>query len=98
MEIDYANLKADYAAAFAAGDKLYLGSECAKPGHGRVRYVSGRSCRECTREKCARRHLRDRSSRTDQEGFTRRAFILGDPKRITQKYISVHPDKVEEKP
>ncbi len=81
MATDCQNLKTDYAAAFAAGDKLYLGSECAKPGHGRVRYVSGRACRECTREKCARRHLRDRSSRTDHEGFTRRVFVLGNPNR-----------------
>ncbi len=79
MSIDYVNLKTNYAAALTAGDKLYLGPQCAKPGHGCVRYVSGRSCRECTREKGARRGKRDRSSRTDQDGFTRRVFVLGNP-------------------
>ncbi len=82
MAIDPSNLKTNYASAAAAGDRLYLGGECEKPGHGRIRYVSGRTCRECCREKGVRRRLRDQSSRTDPCGFSRRVFVLGDPKRL----------------
>ena len=82
MAIDTSNLKTDHAEAVAAGDKFYLGQECTKPGHGRVRFVKSRSCRECGREKCERHRLRDQSSRTDPDRFSRRVFVLGDPNRI----------------
>ncbi len=83
MALDISNLKTDHAAAAAAGDRFYLGPECTKhPGHGRVRYVISRVCRECSREKCARHRLIDQSSRTDPGAFSRQVFILGDPKRI----------------
>lgn len=76
-------LKTDYAAARAAGDKFYLGPVCSRPGHGAVRYVNSRACRDCSREKAARRRQEDRTSRTDDGGFTRRVFVLGDPARVT---------------
>ncbi len=87
MSIDHSTLKTDHAAAVVAGDKLFVGVECRKPGHGRVRYVNGRTCLACSKENAARRRLRrDQSSRTDPGGFGRRVFVLGDPNRIMQNF------------
>ncbi len=70
MAIDTSDLKTDHAAAFAAGDKLFIGVECRKPGHGLVRYVNGRTCLACSKENAARRRQRrDQSSRTDTVGL-----------------------------
>ncbi|TCL06844.1 hypothetical protein EZJ58_5141 [Sodalis ligni] len=82
MAIDISNLKSEHAEAVAVGDKLYLGPECTKPGHGCVRYVNSRACRECGREKCEKHRLRDQSSRTDPDRFSRRVFVLGNPRRV----------------
>ncbi len=82
MPIDISSLKTDHAAAMAAGDKLFIGVECRKPGHGQVRYVNGRTCLVCSQENAARRRQRDQSSRTDHGGFGRRVFILGDLMRL----------------
>ncbi len=86
MAIDTSTLKTDYTTAFAAGDKLFIGVECRKPGHGRVRYVNGRTCLACSKENAARRRQRrDQSSRTDHGGFSRRVFVLGDPERLMEQ-------------
>jgi hypothetical protein len=77
MPVDTSALKTGHAAAAAAGDKFYLGVECKKPGHGRVRYVNGHTCLVCSYENAARRRRRDQSSRTDTNGFNCPVFVLG---------------------
>ncbi|TKI04807.1 hypothetical protein [Martelella alba] len=93
MAIDISTLKTDHTAAVAAGDKFYIGTECDRPGHGRVRYVNGRMCLACCKDKARRRRLQDQSSRTDPDGFNRRVFILGDPKRILNPALLVHAEE-----
>ncbi|TKI02956.1 hypothetical protein [Martelella alba] len=73
---DIPGLKTDYTAAVTAGDKFFFGPECPKPGHGQVRYVNGRFCLACAKEKAQRRRVREQSSRTDTGGFNHRVFVL----------------------
>jgi hypothetical protein len=37
-----------FAEAATAGDKLYLGRQCEKVGHGAVRYTASRQCVDCS--------------------------------------------------
>jgi hypothetical protein len=71
-----------FAEAATAGDKLYLGRQCEKVGHGAVRYTASRQCVDCCTARDKQRRVRLKAEYTQPDGFTRRVFVLGDPQRM----------------
>lgn len=47
--VEFSAARRNYLSAKASGSRIYLGTECRHPGHGREKYVVSRHCVACSK-------------------------------------------------